>query len=62
MHYKRYEYSIDQTANPAGWKWTVHLDDKRTETGKTPDRQSSVLRSMAVIDRAIQAKLAKAKE
>jgi hypothetical protein len=61
MHYKRYEYSVDQAASPAGCKWTVYLDDKQIKTGEAPDRQSGVLRSMAAIDRAIQAKLAKAK-
>jgi hypothetical protein len=62
MYYKRYEYSVVQTTSPIGWKWTVHLDDKQTETGEVSDQQSGVLRSMAVIDRAIQAKLAKPKD
>jgi hypothetical protein len=36
MHYKRFEYSVLQTANPTGWKWTVRMDGDRTETGKRP--------------------------
>jgi hypothetical protein len=62
MYYKRYEYSVVQNTGDAGWEWTVHLDDGRKEAGKTPDRQRGVLRAMAVIDRAIQAKLAKTKK
>jgi hypothetical protein len=62
MHYKRYEYLVLQTASPTGWKWTVLLDNNMTKTGEAPDIRSAVLRAMAVIDRTIQAKLAKAKK
>jgi hypothetical protein len=62
MHYKRFEYSVLQTASPTGWKWTVHLHDQKAKTGEAPDRQSGVLRAMAFIDRTIQAKMARTQD
>jgi hypothetical protein len=37
MEYRGIEYTIVQTANPTGWKWTVHLG-KRAKTGTAFNR------------------------
>jgi hypothetical protein len=54
MDYKGVEYTIVQTANPSGWKWTVFLDATRTRTGESPTRQLAVLEAERAIDKAIE--------
>jgi hypothetical protein len=33
VEHKGIQYQVVQTANPTGFKWTVHLDVSRTKTG-----------------------------
>jgi hypothetical protein len=54
MTYKQIEYSVVQTANPSGWKWTVFLDAKRTRTGHSYSRAHGVLDAERAIDSAIK--------
>ena len=42
MEHRGMKYTVVQTANPTGWKWTVSIDGKRTKNG------SSFRRIMAV--------------
>jgi hypothetical protein len=56
MEHKGVEYQIVQTANPAGWKWTVHLDETRLRTGISPTREGAVFQALRTIDKAITAR------
>jgi hypothetical protein len=58
MRYKEYEYSVVQTANPTGWKWTVRLDDTRSRTGTAFSRATAMLFAERAIDKAAQPKTA----
>jgi hypothetical protein len=51
VDYKGIEYSIVQTANPTGWKWTVFLDATRTRTGIAHSRAHAVLDAERTIDK-----------
>ena len=42
MEYRGFEYTVVQTANPTGWKWTVKLDESRTKTGRAFSRASAI--------------------
>ena len=55
MKYREIEYQVVQTANPTGWKWTVHLDGKRTKTGAGYSRASAIALAQRAIDKAVQA-------
>ena len=54
MRYKGIEYTIVQTANPFGWKWTVFLDATRTRTGISRARADAVLDAERAIDKALK--------
>jgi hypothetical protein len=53
MEHKGVEYVIVQTANPTGWKWTIHLDQTRTRTGLSPTREGAVFQALRTIDKNI---------
>jgi hypothetical protein len=53
MEHKGVEYLIVQTANPTGWKWTVHLDQTRIRTGISPTREGAIFQAIRTIDIAI---------
>jgi hypothetical protein len=42
MEYKGFEYSVVQTANPTGWKWSVRVDKTRTKAGTSFSRLSAI--------------------
>jgi hypothetical protein len=50
MDYRGIEYTVVQTANPTGWKWTISIDAKRTKTGSGFNRAGAVRRAEKVID------------
>ena len=54
MDYKGIEYTVVQTANPTGWKWTVLLTATRTRTGIAQSRAHAVLDAEHAIDKAIK--------
>ena len=54
MDYKGIEYSVLQTANPLGWKWTVFLAGIRTRTGIAHSRAHAVLDAERAIDKAMK--------
>ena len=54
VNYKGIEYSVLQTANPMGWKWTVFLDGIRTRTGIAHSRAHAVLDAERAIDKAMK--------
>jgi hypothetical protein len=45
MEYKGFDYSVVQTANPTGWKWSVQLDKLRTKVGTSFNRASAIRRA-----------------
>jgi hypothetical protein len=51
VDHKGIEYSVVQTANPTGWKWTVFLDATRTRTGIAHSRAHAVLDAERAIDK-----------
>jgi hypothetical protein len=53
MEHKGVRYELAQTANPAGWKWVVHLNSIRTQTGFSSDRQLAIYAATRAIDKAI---------
>jgi hypothetical protein len=60
VEHKGIQYQVVQTANPTGFKWTVHLDDSRTKTGVSYSRGNAIFHAVRAIDRAVSAS-AKAK-
>jgi hypothetical protein len=56
MEYKGIEYSVVQTANPSGWKWTVVLGEKKTRTGDSWSRAAAILDAEDTINKAIKIK------
>jgi hypothetical protein len=53
MEYKGIEYSIVQTADPTGFKWTVQLDAARTRTGVAYSRVEAISTAQRAIDKAL---------
>ena len=56
MHYKGFEYSILQTANPTGWKWLVQLDENHTKVGSTFSRAFAINFAKQAIEKAAKKK------
>jgi hypothetical protein len=54
MEYKEFEYHVEQTAHPSGWKWTVFLGATKTRTGRSPTRAHAVLDAQHTIDRVVR--------
>jgi len=52
MEYKGFEYSVVQTVNPTGWKWTVRLDETRAKIGSAFSRPSAINFAEHTIDKA----------
>jgi hypothetical protein len=42
VDYKGIQYTVVQTANPTGWKWTIRLDESRTKEGVAFSRASAI--------------------
>jgi len=56
MEHKGVRFELVKTADPAGWKWVVHLNSIRTLTGFSSDRQLAIHAAMRAIDRALDGK------
>jgi hypothetical protein len=54
VDHKGIEYSIVQTTNPTGWKWTVFLDATRMRTGTADSRANAVLDAERAIDNTVK--------
>jgi hypothetical protein len=52
--YKGIEYFVEQTADEAGWKWTVFLDATRMRTGTALSRAHAVLDAERAIENAVR--------
>jgi len=54
MEHKGLQYSVIQTSNPTGWKWTVRLDDGRTRSGSAPTRAIAIRFAEIRIEKAVK--------
>jgi hypothetical protein len=51
MEHKGTTYTIVQTANPTGWRWTVELaPPRRNRTGEARSRKAALAKALSVID------------
>jgi hypothetical protein len=55
MDYKGIEYHVAQTANPAEWSWTVHMEGRQPRTGSAYNRTTAVALAQIAIDKLIKA-------
>ena len=55
MEYKGIAYQVVQTASPARWRWTVHLDDGQTKTGMPSTEQYAIFDATNAIEKALNA-------
>jgi hypothetical protein len=55
MEYRGIQYHLVQTANPTGFLWTMHLDEKKTKTGVSFSRENAIFNAMRAIDKALGA-------
>jgi hypothetical protein len=56
MDYKGIEYHVVQTANPTGWRWTVHMEGREPRTGSGHNRTAAVALAQIAIDKLIKAR------
>jgi hypothetical protein len=56
MEHKGIQYTVVQTANPTGWRWTVELDENRTKTGSSYSRGNAIFTAVRAIDKAVAAR------
>jgi hypothetical protein len=56
MQYQGIEYTIVQTANPSGWKWSFEREGRRPKTGISYDRVEAILAAEGAINRALKEK------
>jgi hypothetical protein len=54
MEYKGFKYTVVQTANPTGWKWTVWLDEGRSKMGNAFSRASAITFAQHAIEKIIK--------
>jgi hypothetical protein len=52
MEYQGFEYTVVQTANPTGWKWTVRLTNNRTRSGIAFSRVSAIKLAQHAIEKS----------
>jgi hypothetical protein len=55
MDYKGIEYHVAQTANPAEWSWTVHMEGRQPRAGSAYNRTTAVALAQIAIDKLIKA-------
>jgi hypothetical protein len=59
MEHKGIQFSVVQTANPSGFRWTVQLDATRTRCGVSYSMKAAILDAQRKIDRALKEQKAK---
>ena len=60
MEHKGVRYELMKTANPPGWKWVVHLNSIKTQTGFSSDKQLAIHAATRAIDTALDREKKKA--
>jgi hypothetical protein len=56
MQYQGIEYTIVQTANASGWKWSFEREGRPPKTGISYDRVEAILAAEGAINRALKEK------
>lgn len=56
MQHKGIQYQVVQTANPTAWKWAVHLDGGRSQTGVSFSRQYAIYDATNAIEKTLNEK------
>jgi len=59
MEHNGIPFSVVQTANPTGWRWTIHIPGKRHKSGTAVHRAIAISVAKIAIEKAIKAKLTK---
>jgi hypothetical protein len=59
MEHNGIAYSVVQTANPTGWKWTIYMPGKRPKSGTAFNRAIAIRVAELAIDKAINVKITK---
>jgi hypothetical protein len=59
MQHRDIQFSVVQTANPTGFKWTVQLDATRTSSGLSHSMKAAIFAAQRKIDRALNEQKAK---
>jgi hypothetical protein len=54
MKHKDVEFTVVQTANPTGWKWTVQLDSEKEKVGSSDSRGRAIKMAQKIIDRYVR--------
>jgi hypothetical protein len=52
MEHNGISYTLVQTANPTGWKWTIELPGRRPKTGMSVHRRMAIRAAVAAIESA----------
>jgi hypothetical protein len=55
MDYKGIEYHVAQTANPAEWSWTVHMEGRQPRAGSAYNRTTAVALAQIAIEKLLKA-------
>jgi hypothetical protein len=53
MEHRGVRYELVQITNPVGWKWIVHLNSTKTQTGFSSDKQLAMHAATRVINNAV---------
>jgi hypothetical protein len=53
VEHKGIQYQVVQTANPTGFKWTVHLDENKTKTGVSNSKTTAIFTAVRTIYKAL---------
>jgi hypothetical protein len=54
MEHQGVEYTVVQTINPFGWKWSFERDDKRPKTGVAFSRTEAVSAAEQAISKSVR--------
>jgi hypothetical protein len=52
MEHQGVQYTVVQTANPTGWKWTIVLANGKTRTGSSFSRTGAIKLAIFAINKA----------
>jgi hypothetical protein len=55
MQYRNIQFSVVQTANPTGFKWTIELGAGLIKTGISHSMKVAILDAQRKIDKALKA-------
>jgi hypothetical protein len=56
MEHKGIQFSVLQTANPTGWRWSFQIEGRQPKIGAADSRQLAIRLAEIAIDKAIRMK------